>query len=674
MSTPPLLLGAAMLFWGWQTGFLVVAAIIAVVLEGSRIVMWRWDLTRSDFYRVSNLCALLFVGMGAYLVLTSEAGGTVAALYILRQWMPFAALPLVAAQFYSTSGKMDADALLLFFRRKVAAQGNQTRKAVDLTYPYLVVLLLSASAANVRAPWFYVALCLLSAWALWVVRPRVFSPVLWVVLLATAGSLGYVGHVGLHNLQAVLEEKITQLYVDFVSGGETNPYQSTTAMGHIGTMKLSDDIVLRVEAGADEDMPILLHGASYNRYSAAAWFARDAGFDTLAPESDVSTWKLRPETQPTKSMTIAAYLVGGKGILALPPGTSEVEHLTVGGVKQNRLGAVQVEGGPGLVTYKARYARDVASEGPPDEADVRIPQNEAPVVSRIAAELGIAAQDPRQALQTVAGYFEKNFTYSLYQSDRPLGSTPLGDFFLRSKAGHCEYFATATVLLLRAAGIPARYATGYSVQEFSKLENLYIVRARHAHAWVRAYVDGAWMDVDTTPASWVAVESKAASRWESLSDLWAWVKFQYSKWRWGERGEGIASYLGWLLIPLILIVAWRLYFAKRVARAGAGQAHGNGARIWPGMDSEFYVLEKRMQDRGLGRHPWEPVATWLQRIKSTPPATVSDDALEPIIALHNRYRFDPHGLNSAEREALKVNAQSWLAESDPGDMSSRKRE
>ncbi|MBT8330725.1 MAG: transglutaminase-like domain-containing protein, partial [Deltaproteobacteria bacterium] len=37
------------------------------------------------------------------------------------------------------------------------------------------------------------------------------------------------------------------------------------------------------------------------------------------------------------------------------------------------------------------------------------------------------------------------------------------NFLTRSRSGHCEYFATATVLLLRQAGIPARYARGYSV-------------------------------------------------------------------------------------------------------------------------------------------------------------------------------------------------------------------
>lgn len=62
-------------------------------------------------------------------------------------------------------------------------------------------------------------------------------------------------------------------------------------------------------------------------------------------------------------------------------------------------------------------------------------------------------------------------------------TTPLSTFLLKNRSGHCEYFATATTLLLREVGIPARYAIGFSVSEFSPLENQFIVRGRDSHAW-----------------------------------------------------------------------------------------------------------------------------------------------------------------------------------------------
>ena len=52
---PPLLLGAALVFWGWQTDALVVGLAMAAALEARAVVTSRWDLTRTDFNRASDL-------------------------------------------------------------------------------------------------------------------------------------------------------------------------------------------------------------------------------------------------------------------------------------------------------------------------------------------------------------------------------------------------------------------------------------------------------------------------------------------------------------------------------------------------------------------------------------------------------------------------------------------
>src|SRR2546425_13248488 len=72
MNTPPLLLGATLLFWGWQTGMLPVAIIIAVVLEGSRLAQARWEFSQIDLDRIWNLCMLLFFGLAAYAFAANE--------------------------------------------------------------------------------------------------------------------------------------------------------------------------------------------------------------------------------------------------------------------------------------------------------------------------------------------------------------------------------------------------------------------------------------------------------------------------------------------------------------------------------------------------------------------------------------------------------------------------
>ena len=78
--TPPGLLGAALLFWGWQTGFLTVGSVMAALLEGRHLVRSRWDLSRADFNRVSDLSAVLLVVIAVYQFVGTDAAHAVLAI------------------------------------------------------------------------------------------------------------------------------------------------------------------------------------------------------------------------------------------------------------------------------------------------------------------------------------------------------------------------------------------------------------------------------------------------------------------------------------------------------------------------------------------------------------------------------------------------------------------
>ena len=81
MKTPPLLLAAALLLWGWQTGFWFVAILLAALLEGSRLVRARWDFSQADFNRIWNLCGLLFAGAAIYVFASTDGAGAMAGLF-----------------------------------------------------------------------------------------------------------------------------------------------------------------------------------------------------------------------------------------------------------------------------------------------------------------------------------------------------------------------------------------------------------------------------------------------------------------------------------------------------------------------------------------------------------------------------------------------------------------
>ncbi|HWQ09602.1 MAG TPA: DUF3488 and transglutaminase-like domain-containing protein, partial [Holophaga sp.] len=80
---------------------------------------------------------------------------------------------------------------------------------------------------------------------------------------------------------------------------------------------------------------------------------------------------------------------------------------------------------------------------------------------------------------------------------------PLQDFLERTRAGHCEYFASALALMLRYRGVPARVVNGYRLGPWIAEGGYWIVTQNEAHSWVEYYdeADGTWRVADPTPAA-----------------------------------------------------------------------------------------------------------------------------------------------------------------------------
>ena len=82
------------------------------------------------------------------------------------------------------------------------------------------------------------------------------------------------------------------------------------------------------------------------------------------------------------------------------------------------------------------------------------------------------------------------------------GTDALASFLATERRGHCEYFATAAALTLRALGLPARLVVGYHGGIFNEFVDTLEVRDEDAHAWVETYIPGhGWHAFDPTPAS-----------------------------------------------------------------------------------------------------------------------------------------------------------------------------
>lgn len=100
---------------------------------------------------------------------------------------------------------------------------------------------------------------------------------------------------------------------------------------------------------------------------------------------------------------------------------------------------------------------------------------------------------------SILGYLGDGFSYSLNLEEAP-DQSALDHFLFTRKQGHCEYFAAAMTVLLRMADIPARMINGFVGDEWNDVGNYMVVRQKHAHSWVEAYLpEKGWMIFDPTP-------------------------------------------------------------------------------------------------------------------------------------------------------------------------------
>jgi len=655
MSFAPGLLAAAIIAWGLHNELWLVALPLAVVIELPRWVPWRWALSDKDFQRLADATTIGFLLLAAYQFDARGASG----IYGILLWLPVALFPLTATQLYSTRECIDYAALFWSVRAAVARGRVSDPGGVDIRLTYIVVCLVSASGGGAYPKLLVPTTALLVVWLLWSNRPRAYGPTRWVAMAIAALALGVLLQTATLKARRIIEP-FAMAYLEDRIAARSDPYRAYTAIGQIGKLKLSDRIVLRVKPGEGGQKPQLLHQASYQTFARNMWVSRRSNFDELRSSAEGTAWHVAKEPAHLSWVSIATYLPHGKGLLAVPAGTRRVDRLPVDGVYRNRLGALKVLRGPEVVNFRAHYRPHDFVDAAPEAADLAVPKAQQALFSDIARGLGLDASRDRQSVEKLRQYFSRGFSYSLDLKAARNQETPLADFLQNTRSGHCEYFATATVLMLRAAGIPARYATGYSVQEYSELEERYVVRRRHAHSWARVWVNGGWRDVDTTPVVWTALEAGDAPWWEPAYDVGSWLAFLFAEWRWEETEDGAKTWMLWLALALLLVLVWRMARRQRVMRAGPGAGGATGEPVRQGADSAFYAIEQHLIDAGHGRRPGESTSDWLDRLAQTGVLPDTAELRGAILPLHYRYRFHPAGLDEDERRELASRAREWL--------------
>lgn len=135
------------------------------------------------------------------------------------------------------------------------------------------------------------------------------------------------------------------------------------------------------------------------------------------------------------------------------------------------------------------------------KTELALPGTDNPQARALAAQFAAEAQSPADVVERVLQHFNAEpFVYTLQPPLLPERDA-MDAFLFDTRRGFCEHYASSFVIMMRAAGIPARVVAGYQGGEVNPVNRTVIVHQFDAHAWAEVWLEGeGWVRVDPTAA------------------------------------------------------------------------------------------------------------------------------------------------------------------------------
>jgi len=332
-------------------------------------------------------------------------------------------------------------------------------------------------------------------------------------------------------------------------------FSDTVMLGQIGEIKKNNTVVMRVQTGAPVHYPLLRwRGIALTTFDGRRWYTHDATRQVKTPDSDGwitmssrASVEGRPAAQvrflallqpmASEAVFAPAQVFALRGNFATEEGTyaSAVRHSflsvdSTGSIynQSRNVAQIRYEGVSLLPTARPAAARTAGTQYPAEmrETYLQLPEQLDPRIPEFARRITDSAKNPYDKALALESYLQTHFGYTLKLAGKP-GADPLAYFLFETKAGHCEYFASAMAVMLRTLGIPSREVNGFLPGEYNDVGGDYIVRGSDAHSWVEAYFPGSgWVTFDPTPGA-TAVSGGMFSRLGLYLD---WFQLTWNEW------------------------------------------------------------------------------------------------------------------------------------------------
>ncbi|HEX4543440.1 MAG TPA: DUF3488 and transglutaminase-like domain-containing protein [Candidatus Acidoferrum sp.] len=349
-------------------------------------------------------------------------------------------------------------------------------------------------------------------------------------------SAGYLGRVGFSP--------------SLMSG-----FTDNVELGQIGQIKQNTSVVMRVETGKPIGYDLLRwRGVALTKFDGKRWSSAANNPQKLQPSGN--GWIYTPEGEqktytpglevhytvflepiatnaifvPGRALSLQGDFSGEGGNSFAAMNNSYVLYDSTDTLKNpfRNYAAIRYAGLSRLPAATTAELRAASKEYPEDitATYLQLPPELDPRIAGLAKEITRGAQTPFDKAFRLENYLRSQFTYTLNLTGRP-SNDPLAHFLFETRAGHCEYFASAMAIMLRTLGVPSREVNGFLPGEYNDLGGDYIVRASDAHSWVEVYFPGlGWQVFDPTPAG-----SDSGNRFLARLGLYIdWMQITWNEW------------------------------------------------------------------------------------------------------------------------------------------------